>query len=130
VIIELLRTGQRARFIAQGGSMWPSVPSRSQIEVEPCPAAQLRVGEIAAFERQGRVVVHRVARITPDGLHFQGDNLDHPDGVVASTQVLGRARVVARRPWRTRWPQPGEFTHAVRALWRWLSPRLSRRARP
>jgi len=78
MIIELLRSGQSARFIARGGSMWPSVPARSQIEVEPCPAAQLRVGQLAAFERGGQVIVHRVTRVAPEGLHFQGDNLDQP----------------------------------------------------
>src|SRR4051812_34030442 len=126
LIIELLRSGQSARFIARGGSMWPSVPARSQIELEPCPAAQLRVGQLAAFEHRGQVIVHRVTRITPEGVHFQGDNLDQPDGIVAASQVLGRARVVARRRWRARWPEPGELTRAARALLRLAVARLSR----
>ena len=126
VIIELLRTGQKVRFLARGGSMWPAVPSRSQIEVEPCAAVQLRVGQIAAFEHQGRVIVHRVTGVTPQGLHFRGDNLDQADGIVAPSQVLGRARVLTRRRWRARWPQPGELTRALRALLRLTAACLSR----
>ena len=126
MIIELLRSGQSTRFIARGGSMWPSVPARSQIEVEPCAPAELRVGQLAAFEHRGQVIVHRVLRITPEGIHFRGDNLDQPDGVVAASQVLGRARVVARRRWRARWPQPGELSRALRALLRLTIARLSR----
>ena len=126
MIIELLRSGQSARFIARGGSMWPSVPARSQIEVEPCPAAQLRVGELGAFEHHGQVIVHRVTRVAPEGIHFQGDNLDRADGVVAASQVLGRAGVVARRRWRARWPEPGELARALRALLRLTAARLAR----
>jgi hypothetical protein len=126
MIIELLRSGQPARFIARGGSMWPSVPARSQIEVEPCAPAALRVGQLGAFERQGQVVVHRVLRITAEGIQFRGDNLDHPDGIISPSQVLGRARVVARRRWRVRWPERGELSRALRALLRLAAARLSR----
>lgn len=126
MLIELLRSGQSARFIARGGSMWPSVTAGSQIEVEPCPAARLRVGELAAYEHQGQVIVHRVLQIGPEGMRFQGDNLDRSDGVVAPSQVLGRARVVARRRWRARWPEAGELARALRALLRLTAARLSR----
>lgn len=126
MILELLRSGQSARFIARGGSMWPSVTAGSQIEVEPCPAAQLRVGQLAAFEHQGQVIVHRVTRIAPEGLRFRGDNLDRADGLVDPSQVLGRARVVARRRWRVRWPERGELRRALRALLRLAVARLSR----
>jgi hypothetical protein len=120
----MLRSGQRVRFIARGGSMWPSIPSRSRLEVEPCGAAQLQVGQIGAFEHAGRLIVHRVTQVTADGVCFQGDNLDHSDGIIAPGQVLGRARVLERRRWRLRWPLPGELARACRALLRRLEPWL------
>src|SRR5690348_11298219 len=94
MIIELLRSGKPVSFTARGRSMWPLVPSRSRLQIEPCPAAALEVGQLAAFERQGRVVVHRVTRVTREGVRCQGDYLDQPDGIVAPGQILGRARVV------------------------------------
>jgi hypothetical protein len=126
MIIDFLRSGQNARFIARGGSMWPSVTAGSQLEVEPCPAAELRVGQLAAYEHQGQVIVHRLVRIAPEGLYLQGDNRDRGDGVVTPGQVLGRAHVITRRRWRARWPQAGELARALRALLRLTVARLSR----
>jgi hypothetical protein len=102
--------------------MWPAIPSRSRVELEPCRAAQLQVGEVAAFEREGQVIVHRVTRVTPKGAHFQGDNCDHSDGHIDSSQVLGRMRAIERRPLRLRWPRQREIRRACRALLRRLEP--------
>jgi hypothetical protein len=120
MIIELLRSGESVRFRARGSSMWPSIPSGSQIEVQPCAVAELEVGQIAAFERAGRVVVHRVESISAEGVRFAGDSLERGDGVIASERVLGRARVLERRGIHWRLPRPNE----VRWLWRVLRRRL------
>jgi hypothetical protein len=114
VIIELLRSGETVRFRALGASMWPAIPSGSLLELESCDAAELRVGQVAAFERRGRVVVHRVRGITPLGVRFAGDNLSGDDGCIAFEHVLGRARVLERRAIRWRLPQVRE----LRWLWR------------
>lgn len=118
MIIELLRSGQSVSFRARGSSMWPAIPSGSRIEVQPCGVSELEVGQIAAFERAGRVVVHRVESITPEGVRFAGDGLERGDGIVAPEQVLGRARVLERRAIRWRLPRPSEL--------RWLWRRLQR----
>ena len=116
MIIELLRSGQRVAFCARGGSMWPAIPSRSRLEIEPCAAAELRVGDVAAFERDGAVVVHRVTSVTAAGVHFQGDTLEREDGCIGSDNVLGRARVIERRPLHFRLPRPRDIRRALRAL--------------
>ncbi len=116
LIIELLRSGQRVAFSARGSSMWPAIPSRSRLEIDPCGAAELRVGEVAAFERSGTVVVHRVTRVTATGVHFQGDALKREDGCIPIADVLGRARVLERRPLSVRLPRPADIRRALRAL--------------
>jgi Peptidase S24-like len=121
LIIELLRAGETVQFRARGQSMWPAIPSGSRIEVVPGSIAKLRVGQVAAFERAGQVVVHRVERVGPDGVHFGGDALGRGDGRIAPEQVLGRVRVLERRPLSVRLPRPGELT----LLWRALRRRLS-----
>jgi hypothetical protein len=120
MIIELLRSGQSVCFRARGRSMWPSIPSGSRIEVRPCPATELNVGQIAAYERRGRVVVHRIERISPEGLHFAGDTLATPDGCISGQHVLGRANVLERRRLHLRLPSWQE----LRWLWRALRRRL------
>jgi len=120
LIIELLRSGQSVRFRARGSSMWPAIPSGSRIEVQPCAVSELEVGQLAAFEREGQVVVHRVQSVTPEAVHFLGDSLERGDGCIASERVLGRARVLERRRIHWRLPRRGE----VRRLWRVLQRRL------
>jgi hypothetical protein len=125
VIVELLRSGRSVQFRARGSSMWPSIPSGSRVEVTPCAAAELEIGELAAFERRGEVVVHRVQGKSPEGVFFAGDSRETSDGCVSQTDVLGRARVVTRRRLRPRIPSVWH----IRALWRaLLRPRASRLA--
>lgn len=126
MMIELLRSGQSVRFIARGSSMWPSIPAGSRLEVQPCSAAQLARGELAAFTRHGQLVVHRVTRVTADGVWLQGDNREISDGQVPAGQVLGRASVLERRRMHLRWPRFGELLRAGRALLRRFAPRVSR----
>lgn len=121
IILELLRSGETVRFQARGHSMWPSIPSHSRIEVRPSEAAELRVGQIAAFERQGCVVVHRVRAVSAERIEFAGDALKHGDGFVARDAVLGRAHVLRRRPLSLRLPKPRHLRILLRALSRRLS---------
>jgi hypothetical protein len=119
-IIELLRSGETVRFYARGCSMWPSITESSELEVRPHEAADLRVGQIAAFERQGRVVVHRVRAVGAEHLEFAGDALTRGDGPVERARVLGKAHVLRRRPLRLQLPR---LAHA-RLFWRALRRRL------
>lgn len=125
-MIELLRSGQSVRFIARGASMWPSIPPGSRLEVRPCTVTELKVGELAAFERQSQLVVHRITALTLGGVQLQGDNSDRSDGELPPDQVLGRATVLERRRLHLRWPRPGELRRAARALLRRFVPRRSR----
>lgn len=127
LIIELLRAGQSVRFLARGNSMWPAIPSRSEVEVVPCVQAELEAGQLAAFERAGQVVVHRVLRVGPEGVYFAGDALRRADGCIAAAQLLGRARVVRRRALRWRRPRLVHLRRVVRAGLRRLGPWLGGR---
>lgn len=122
MIVELARAGESVRFRARGQSMWPAIPGRSLVELTPCAGKELGVGEIAAFERHGQVVVHRVEGISEHGIHFAGDSLSAKDGCVTFEQVLGRVQVVERRRLRWRWPG---LLH-LRWFWRSLERRLGR----
>lgn len=119
VIVELLRSGQSVQFRARGSSMWPTIPSRSRIEIIPCAGTALAIGELGAFERNGQVIVHRVLRVGVEGVLFGGDSRRADDGVITHEQVLGRARVIERR--RLRWRLP-TLRHVV-----WLGRALSKR---
>lgn len=116
IILELLRSGETVRFHVRGNSMWPIIPSRSRVEVRPSEAADIKVGQIAAFERHGRVVVHRVRGVTAECVEFAGDALEKGDGSIPRERVLGRAHVLRRRPLELRLPKPRHLRILVRAL--------------
>ncbi|HVZ31246.1 MAG TPA: hypothetical protein VG963_02415 [Polyangiaceae bacterium] len=115
-LIALARSGERVRFRALGRSMGRAIPSRSLVEISPCTGSELAVGQIAAFERGGRVVVHRVAALKPGAVQFASDAQGLGDGWVAFENVLGRAHVVER-------PRRG-LRAASLALLRRLLPRV------
>jgi phage repressor protein C with HTH and peptisase S24 domain len=117
--IELLRAAEPVRFRARGGSMWPAIPGGSLVEVTP--GAPRSAGELVAFERAGRVVLHRVLRITAEGVVAQGDALEQADGMILHEHVLGTARVIERRGLRWRRPSVSELRVVLRAAWRWLT---------
>jgi hypothetical protein len=116
IILELLRSGETVRFHARGHSLWPTIPSHSRIEVRPSEAAELRVGQIAAFERQGRVVVHRVRAVSAERIGFACDALKQGDGSVARAAVLGRAHLLRRRPLSFLLPRPRHLRILMRVL--------------
>ena len=116
VIVELARAGKPVSFVARGGSMWPAIRSGSLVELRPCDPRSLEDGDLAGFERDGEVVVHRVVGRGEGTLTFRGDALPHADGAVALERVLGRARVLRARPLRLRWPGAVHLVRIARAL--------------
>ena len=130
ILLELLRSGETVRFQAKGHSMWPFIPSHSRIEVRPSEAAQLQVGQIAAFERHGRVIEHRVSAVSAECIEFAADALKKGDGSVRRAHVLGRAHVLRRRPLSLQLPNPRHLRILLRALSRRLVPSAKNLAAP
>jgi len=125
MVIALLRSGEPVQLHTRGRSMWPLIPSHSRVEVQPCAATELRAGEVAAFERCGKVIVHRVRKLSSGGVYFAGDSLRRGDGCIPHEQVLGRVRLLKRRPLNLRLPRRSD----ARKLWWLLTRRLGFRGR-
>jgi hypothetical protein len=106
--------------------MWPSIPSGSLIEVIPCKVDALVHGDIAAYERAGRVVVHRVRDVHAGGVAFTADALSQVDALVSPAAVLGKAHLVEARALTYRLPTAGEALVLGRALWRRMGAALRR----
>ena len=115
VIIDRLREGAPVRWTVRGGSMWPAIRDGATVSVTPGDVRSLRPGELVAFTRGPRLVVHRVEAVGPAGLRCRGDALSRGDGLVAWADVLGRAAVVDQRPLSLRWPRARELGALLRA---------------
>jgi phage repressor protein C with HTH and peptisase S24 domain len=101
-LAELLRDvvskGMLFRFRAKGWSMSPFIKDGDVITIEPVRPGEPRAGDAVAFIHSvnGRLVVHRVVRKIDGDCLIQGDSASEPDGVVSSSDILGRVARVER----------------------------------
>lgn len=112
-------------FTARGASMWPAVRDGALVRVTPCPMDLLRVGDLAAVDRRGELLVHRVISRSRDAVVLRGDSMPAPDGSFDADRFLGRAEVVEQRPLRPGLPSRW---HLV-ALFRWAARAAAERLR-
>lgn len=86
-------------FNAPGRSMAPFIQSGDKIFVAPVANGSIRAGDVLAFvhPESGRVLAHRVIRIT-DGQYFaKGDNVSgEGDGWISFEDILGRVIRILR----------------------------------
>lgn len=103
MIAEVLRAGGRVRFRAYGGSMGEAIRRGDIVEVEPVTVAELRRADIVVYERQTRLIVHRLLAILehPDRgvrLIVRGDSHRACDPPVPAHALLGRVAAVRSGP--------------------------------
>lgn len=89
------------RFRATGASMGRAIPPGSVITAVPLDPAAAAVGEVLVHMREGRLWIHRLARVAiqeghPPRFVCHGDGQTHDDPPVEARDVL--ARVVAIEP--------------------------------
>lgn len=100
---EAVRKGQPLWFRVASGSMHPLLRIGEQVYIEPATADQLRVGEIAAFETDSGLVIHRIVQRRQENADIQLVEMSDVHlraGRVQSGAVIGR--VVAVRQGNTR----------------------------
>jgi hypothetical protein len=108
-----------------GQSMRPGLPPGTRLRLR-CGPERPGVGEIAAYRREGALIVHRLAAVTqgPEGerLVFKGDGNAEPDRPVPPEAVVGIVVEFAA---------PSRFRQAASALRRRLQGRAAGKgARP
>lgn len=60
--IEALRAGETLWFQVVSGSMAPTLNIGDRVRIEPAAARDIHIGEIAAFETDQGLVIHRIVR--------------------------------------------------------------------
>lgn len=93
---ELLKRGEPLRIKARGGSMIPFIWDGDVVLVSPAGAAEIRVGDVICYEpAPGRLLLHRVVRLSEDEFVAKGDALSFTERV-PQEQVLGKAVAIER----------------------------------
>lgn len=100
LIAEAVHRSGSVRFRVLGSSMRPLIRSGDFIHVERARIPQLRVGEVAVFQRAGATFAHRViGQSIQDGqtvLITKGDAFAEPDQPVFAHELLGRVSGLVR----------------------------------
>jgi hypothetical protein len=131
VLEALAKAPQRLR--ALGGSMWPTIPHGTLVELHLPPHRGLpEPGEVVAVRtKDHRFLIHRVVGLRNDG-HFllKGDNCPGPDGwihpsewvaTVPRMEISGTWQPVPRRVA----PKPPFVHRASTAFWRRCGPQIT-----
>lgn len=94
-IEQLLQDGNSIQIKPRGYSMYPVlVPERDEAVIEPLKDKRLKRGDVALYRRmegqsQGILVLHRVWKVTDEGVYMVGDNQKEVEGPLAPEQFLG-----------------------------------------
>jgi signal peptidase I len=90
---EELAKGRAVHLPAKGLSMLPSIWPKTILSIEQKSFTDVEVGEVIAFERNLKFVVHRVVKKTvSQGLqvvYTQGDSNWHLDELISEAQYIG-----------------------------------------
>ena len=132
---EVLKSSGQAKLAVTGSSMLSSIWPGDILEVRRQKAAETCPGEVVLFERDGRLLAHRVvAKVGgPERtlLITRGDRLRRPEPPVSPEELLGRVTAIVRgecrsEPRLTRWGQVASWVLSRSDLCTRLVLRLKR----
>lgn len=99
LIRATIAEGNTICFNALGRSMSPFIQSGDKIFVAPITKERIRIGDVLAFvhPEDGRVLAHRMARLSEGRFFCKGDNVSAGgDGWISFEDVLGQVVRVQR----------------------------------
>lgn len=102
-----------------GRSMEPMLHDRRDTVVVERAPARLRRYDVALYRAGGKLILHRVVRVLPDGYRIRGDHCDDTESV-ADGQILGVMTSFTRHGRRI--DAQDRRYRAYAAVWTWLYP--------
>ncbi len=97
LVHETLQQGGRARMTVSGSSMRPFIRSGETVELASVTPGSLVPGMVVLVETtEGRHVLHRVIRVTPQGVFTRGDANFHEEGPFAFDRILAMVTGIVR----------------------------------
>lgn len=104
---ELVEQGHEVSLPIAGNSMLPFLIHNRDAVYFRKPERPLRVGDMVFYQRKnGQYIMHRICRITKDGIYTVGDAQQLIEGPLQETQIFARVTAVLRKGKRI---GPGSF---------------------
>lgn len=133
LVAEVARRFGVVCFKATGVSMMPAVWPNDVLTVRSCGITDLQPGFIVLYQREEKLVAHRITRIQGNVLITRGDSVQHDDSPVHESEIVGQVVSVIRRgrrrlPDLSVWSRAGSYIlrrsnfclRAALRLTRWL----------
>jgi signal peptidase I len=120
LITQVLGKFGSTRIRVYGSSMLPSIRPGDEIELQSAAFHEINIGKIVAFQRDGRLFVHRVTQRDSQKIIVRGDTLPCADAPVSESEFLGVVASVFRK---------GERVDQKNSLVQRAAARLFRRSR-
>lgn len=100
--VEILQASGKLQLRVTGSSMLPTLWPGDLLTLQSTASDPICPGEIVLFQREDRLVIHRVVRLSShrqqDGVMTRGDSMAQDDAPIAVSDVLGRVTEVRRGP--------------------------------
>lgn len=98
IIEDMLHSGQCARFVVSGNSMWPLIiHNRDSVLIRSCERGQLKPGDIILFRKGKGYMLHRIIARKQGGYITAGDGNLFTDGYVPERDVIARVVKIYRK---------------------------------
>ena len=99
LVNDSLKENKNAIFTVTGNSMWPFIGhGRDQVEVVPIKLSELKKGDIVLFKTPGGAyILHRIMKLTKEGIITSGDGNTYIDGEFSRSSVLARVSKIIRK---------------------------------
>ena len=97
LVAEVARRFGEVRFRATGASMMPVVRPGDVLTVRRCGMAGLQLGHIVLYQREGKLVAHRIIHIHDDLLTTRGDSVRRDDLPIRECDIVGQVVSLVRR---------------------------------
>jgi len=86
---EILKKKVGLSFVTGGTSMHPFIKHGDTVIIQP--AVSLKIGDVVLARNQQRLILHRIIRITGDGVITRGDACLCDDGFTPLEEIFGTA---------------------------------------
>lgn len=96
LVADVARSAGEVCLKVTGTSMLPAVWPGDVVSVRRCHIAELKLGQIVLFRREGELTAHRIMRVSQDRLVTRGDSLSCCDPPVSAAEIVGQVVGISR----------------------------------
>ena len=91
--IQLLKKSFRKKefsFRLEGNSMFPIIKNSDKITIAYVPYLNLKSGDIILFEKENKLILHRIIKKNKSSVITKGDNMVFLDKEINKKDILGK----------------------------------------